>query len=825
MTTPPRPNPAFTADLRRRVSQLTLEEKCELLTGKTHWRTYARPAIGLREIVVSDGPTGIRGEEVLEDEHSISLPNPTAVAATWDPALARQAGAVHAAEAHRHGTDVILAPVVNLQRTPVGGRHFEAQSEDPLLSGDIACAIIDGIQAEGIGVCVKHFVANDSETLRTQYVSRVDEATLREVYLAPFERAVTDSHAWSIMASYNRLDDGTESAPAVAHHHLLTDILKDEWGYDGLVVSDWTATRTTVEPALGGLDLVMPGPAGPWSAGQLLKAVEDGLVAEEYIDDKVLRILLLASRAGGLTGHAAPVPAHAVTDEDELIRTLAARAVVVLADTEHALPLADPGSVKSVALIGPNAVATYVQGGGSALVNPQHTHSGFDSFQAAFPGATVEVVAGTHARVKPLVADAGRLTDPVAGRPGIHVAALAADGSVLMEDTWTTPDIFWREPLPDGTVRVRLTTDVGLPEPGDHWVGAAMPGAHRITVGGVLVAEDEHPIDTDQVFLRSQHRHVPFAGTSVAGGGTVRVEAEGQYFTGDNWSQFVRAIIHHNPPEPSPAETIAAAAARAQAVDLPVVIVGTNSDVESEGWDRTTLDLPGEQNALVEAVLAVRPDAVIVVNAGAPVILPWLDKAQRVLWTWFPGQEGTRPVADVLTGRTEPTGRLPWTLPASYADVPVPDALPVGPDLVVDYAEGVDVGYRGWLRLGRTPARPFGFGLGWTTWEYGVATAEAAGNDVSVTVTVRNTGPRRGRETVQVYASGPGAGRPVRWLAGFTGVEADPGETVAVTVHLRRRAFEVWDTTTHAWVRPRGTYTLQAGRNVTDLRGAASLDL
>ena len=818
---PPKPNKAFDDDLLARLAKMTLTEKCELLTGKTHWRTYARPSIRLHEIVVSDGPTGIRGEELDTGESSISLPSPTAVAATWDRDLARQAGCVHAIEARRHGTHVILAPVVNLQRTPVAGRHFEYQSEDPVLTGDIAVAIIDGIQGQGIGACVKHFVCNDSETLRTQYLARIDERTLREVYLAPFERATIAAHAWSVMASYNRVDDGVEAAPAVAHHRLLTQVLKDEWGYDGLVVSDWTATKTTVEPAVGGLDLVMPGPAGPWSSGQLQRAVEDGLVSESHINDKVLRLLLLARRVGALKGGPRrPQPAPGWADDD-LIRTLAARAVVVLADADGSLPVTAPSSI---ALIGPNAVDTFVQGGGSALVNPAHTYTAEQAFREAFPRATVTVMAGAHARLRPPLAAAATLRDPIAGRKGIHVEALADDGQVLAEKTWTEPDIFRRDALPAGTSSVRLTTDIRLRKAGEHLVGAGAPGAFGVIVNGEEIAAPGEPITSDEVFLQSQHRNVPFAVTTVAGGSTARVVVQAQAFGGDNWGSFVRAVVLHNPPERPAAESIAEAAALAASVTLPVVIVGTNEAVESEGYDRLSLDLPGDQNALVEAVLAVRPDAVIVINAGSPVLLPWLDRARTVLWTWFPGQEGGRPIADVLCGRTEPSGRLPWTLPARWQDVPVPDARPAGPDLVVDYREGVDVGYRGWLRLGRVPARPFGYGLGWTTWQYDDAYAEAHENGADVVVTVTNTGLRYGHETVQVYLSGPGDGRPVRWLAGFAGTDIDSGDSAVVVVHLPRRVFEVWDTADHCWRWPSGRYTVDVGHDLADIRASLTLD-
>ena len=826
MTTPPRPNASFTADLLSRLAQLSLEQKCRLLTGKSHWRLYGAPGVGLRPMVFADGPIGIHGDEAQAGLGSIALPNPSAVAATWDRDLARLAGSAHADEARRHGVDVILAPVVNLQRTPLSGRHFEYQSEDPLLSGDIACALIEGIQGEGIGTCVKHFVANDSETERTSYLARLDQRTLREVYLAPFERAAKDAGAWSLMAAYNRLDDGVEAAPMTAHHQLLTTILKDEWGYDGLVVSDWTAARSTVEPALAGLDLVMPGPGGPWSSGRLEKAVREGLVSIEHLDDKVLRLLLLASRVGAMSGYVPPAPAKAVSDPDELVRTLAARAVVVLSNSGALLPVADPAAINSVALIGPYAADIAIQGGGSALVRSNTVHSARAGFAAAFPNAQIEVVDGARAHVRPPVADLARLSDPMAELPGIHVEALAANGTTVAEATWHGSDIHTNTDLPAGAVRLRLTCDLGLPESGQHWVGLATPGAHSIWVNGELVDESGEEIGGDQVILSSQHRNVPFYGRMVRGG-SARLMAEVQFFSSQDWGDFVRFAVLHNPPEPDPATTIAAAVERACAVDLPVVIVGTGPEVESEGWDRADLELPGDQNALVEAVLAACPQAVVVVNAGAPVVLPWLDRARTVLWTWFPGQEGGRAVADVLSGRTEPTGRLPWTLPTALADCPISAVDPVGDERVLSYAEGLDIGYRGWLRQGRTPARCFGYGLGWTTWEYLGTRVRTEADGAVVTVTIHNTGVRRGREVVQVYLSAPAGGvaRPVRWLAGFEGVEADPGALAQVTINIPRRVCEVWDEASGTWVLPSGRYQVLVGRNVNDIHLVVPLDL
>jgi len=356
------------------LAGIPLPERVKLLTGATSWTLHPMPAVGLRSITMSDGPIGVRG---IDDGlgHSAQLPNPSAVAATWDRDLIGRLGALVAAEARRKGAHVVLAPVVNLQRTPVGGRHFECYSEDPFLTGWVAAAYIQAVQAFGVGACVKHFVGNESETERTTYLARIDERTLREVYLAPFERAVKDAGVWSVMAAYNRVDDGVQSAPATEHANLINAVLKGEWGFDGVVVSDWLAANSTVSTALGGLDLVMPGPGGPWEQ-HLLEAVDSGEVSATEIDDKVRRIIILGSRVGALGPEtrradsceaAADLPSQ--PDTRALLREAVARSVVVLRNEGDLLPLA-AAELTRIALIGPAAVEPFVQGGGSASVSP-----------------------------------------------------------------------------------------------------------------------------------------------------------------------------------------------------------------------------------------------------------------------------------------------------------------------------------------------------------------------------------------------------------------------------------------------------------------------
>ncbi|WP_402462649.1 beta-d-glucosidase [Isoptericola aurantiacus] len=830
------------------VASLTLDEKAALVVGGDMWATRAVPRIGLGRVVMSDGPVGVR--DPYDGGPSAMLPAPSALGATWDTRLARRVGELFAAEARRHGVHMVLAPQVNLQRTPVGGRHFECYSEDPHLTAELAVALVTAAQRDGVAMCVKHYVANDSETDRTRYLARVDARTLREVYLAPFERLV-EAGAWSVMGAYSGVDDGETAAPALEHRPLLTGVLKEEWGFDGLVVSDWVATQSVAPAVRGGLDLQMPGPDGAWGDG-LLPAIAAGEVTEAELDDKVRRILRLAHRVGRLelptesadpsaaaTGTASAAgPFDAAEDRAALLRDLAARSAVVLKDAADLLPLpgTETGEPVRVALLGASAVDPFFQGGGSSFVLPDSLSYPADALAEALPaGSTVDVVTGSRARRNPPALDLSRCTDPLTGAPGLHVEVLDAGGTVLRTMTATTWDGWYHEVgAQDATLRISV--DVDTPEPGTHELGVGTVGVHRVRVDGELVSTGD-VVATEDVILASTHNH-PVAATRPVDGATARLVAELQVVHPVGYDRFVRAELVHRRPGAAPEAELAAAEDAARAADVAVVVVGTTHEVESEGFDRSDLHLPGNQDELVRRVVAANPRTVVVVNAGAPVLLPWLDDVPTVVWGWLAGQETGHALADILTGATEPSGRLPWTLPARAADVPVPHAVPVGG--VVDYAEGLDVGYRGWLRRSGepAPAAPFGHGLGWTTWDYEDVTLAASGTapdgggpaeDLRVRVSVRNTGRRTGREVVQVYvepdadALAQDPSRPVRWLGGFAVVDAEPGATATADVVVPRRALQVWDAAAQGWTTPPGTYRLRAGRSVSDLRGGVEL--
>src|SRR4051794_5226063 len=741
-------------DLRKRLAALTLEQKVRLLTGADFWALYEEPAAGLRRLVTSDGPAGVRGERWDERDPSANVPSPTALAATWDEARIERLGDLLAAECRRKGVDVLLAPTVNLHRTPYGGRPFQCFSEDPLLTARIGIAYVNGLQRAGVGATVKHFVANDSETERFTLDARVDEHVLRELYLAPFEQIVAAAHPWAVMAAYNQVNGHT-----MTESPLLRDVLKDEWGWDGLVMSDWTATRS-LEAARAALDLAMPGPDGPWGDA-LVAAVRAGEVDEAAIDDKVLRILRLAARVGKLNGAEPAGGAPGTWEPEQISAELRATAAAgfVLARNHGALLPLEGGSLRRVAVLGPNAAVARTLGGGSATVLPPYTVSPLDGLRAALPEAEVTHAPGprTHTRV------------PIAALD-VEVRLLGAGGEVLDSERRHTGRFRWA-PLDAAVHTVELRTSLRAETSGEHLVAASGVGRFRISVDGRELRDETlaPPPGTD---LAEAHMFPPqaVAPVTLEAGQEVQVAVAVEP---DREDPSTVIQLNADRPHGEPEEMLREAEALAREADVAIVVVGTTEEVESEGFDRSSLALPGRQDELVRRVAAANPRTVVVVNAGAPVLMPWLEEVPAVLLAWFPGQEGGNAIADVLLGAAEPGGRLPTTWPASEDGLP--SATPV--DGVLEYAEGLKIGYRGDV----APLLPFGHGLGYTPWEY--LSIEPAGEAVRVTVV--NAGTRRGREVVQVYAEGR--------LAGFAGVTADAGEEVTVEVPLDRRAVARWE--------------------------------
>jgi beta-glucosidase len=827
---------------RELAGLLSVADKVRLLTGADSWRTHGCETIGLRPMVTSDGPAGVRGTTKDERRPSAGLPCPSALGATWDADLVFRLAAALGAEAKAKGVDILLAPTVNLMRTPLGGRGFECFAEDPVLTARLAAAYVRGVQSAGVAATVKHYVGNDSETERWTYDARIAESVLRELYLVPFEACVADGGAWLVMAAYNKVN-GHRMTENV---RLLRDVLKNEWGFDGVVASDWHAARSTMETAAATLDLSMPGPEGPW--GDLLaRAVDEQAVSRELLDDKVIRLLRLARRVGALADPARPAdgdgagPAEGRSDaaagtganglaalvDPALLRAAAAESFALLRNEGNVLPLHP--AVASVAMIGPNAVHPTIQGGGSAGVMAAEVSDPVHALRAALAGRA-EVRASTGCQTWQLLPEpaVGTLTDPVTGEPGVHLEFTDPAGSVIAAEHRGSTNLAWWDGVPEG---------IGWGEPGcivmtaafrpgitgPYLLGAAGVGRLRLTVDGVAVIDDVTRVPDDPVEAMTRPGELRAA---------LWLEADA-----DAWLrlEFTPAADGAGPltvrmgaaPAGDDEQMLAEAETLAAGADAAIVVVGSAELTESEGFDRAGLTLPGRQDELVSRVAAASERTIVVVNSGMPVLMPWADRVDAIIYAWLPGQAFGAALADVLLGDAEPGGRLPVTLPVTEADCPVLHATPDRTGLL-RYDEGLLIGYRGYDASGAAPRFPFGHGLGYTTWAYEAIDCPDGvtdGADLELTVTVRNTGGRAGKEVVQVYLAEPGdpvgMGRPVRALATFAAVRAAPGEAVRVKLTISARAFARYDEGLASWIWPGGSFSVEVGSSSRALRLSA----
>lgn len=801
----PHVDPAIDARVDEILGRLDLDEQATLTAGKDAWRIAGIERLGIGDLKVTDGPTGARGD-LSTGARAVCFPVGSAIGATWDTDLVGEIATVLADEARSKGADVLLGPTVNIHRHPLAGRNFECYSEDPELTARLCVAFIADLQAGGVGASLKHFVCNDSEFERHSISSEVDERTLREVYLRPFESAVAVADPWTIMAAYNKLN-GTYASE---HRWLQVDLLKEEWGWPGMIVSDWYATHDTVASGNGGLDLQMPGPAAQFGP-ELARAVRDGEVDEHELVDKARRVLRLYARTGKLDRPDEVDETSIDTPERRALARRAAAASTVLLTNDGVLPLEAPGTI---AVIGPNATPGRIQGGGSSEVTPHYSVSPLDGLRDRFGDDVVAYARGVGV---------GLFGPPL--DPGL------LDGAGFDEAFFATPDLsgepyrtarsseasmsFFGAAVPDlglGSFSARWSTRF-TPDQSGEWVfTVAGAGRARVLVDGVVVVDDDTAGPKMAIWVQSLE---PVSGTHALEAGTtheVVVELRADE----------RGVLPHlrfaaEPPDPD-AETARAVEA-ARAAEVAVVVVGTSSDYETEGEDRSTFALPAGQDELIERVAAANPNTIVVVNAGSPIPMPWVDSVRAVVWSWYPGQEFGNALADVLAGDADPGGRLPTTFAHRLEDTPAFTSYP-GEFGEVRYGEGIFVGHRWYDARGIEPLFPFGHGLSYSTVELGEATAtvdDQGGATVQVAVT--NVSTRAGSEVVQVYVEPPAGAvsRPVRQLAGFTKVHLDAGESATATVTVPARAFAYWDPSASTWQVDDGPHTLWVGRSSRDL--------
>ena len=810
------PDQESSTDYAQLIKTLDLRAKVRLLTGGDVFTLAPEPSIGLRTVALSDGPTGVRGLKFSGGRTVSLFPNATLLASAWSEDTAYEVGTLLAEEAMAQQIHLVLGPTINLHRSLLGGRLFEAYSEDPLLTGKLAAAYVRGLQSSGVGACLKHLVANESETARNTMNSVVDETTLRELYLLPFEIAVEESGPWSIMAAYNDIN----GIAATEQDHVQNEIVKQEWSFDGLIMSDWFATKTAAAAANGGLDLVMPGPAGPWGDA-LVQAVLAGEVAESVIDDHLERILRLADRVGALgteREYPADLPTPDSATRKEQLTRLAAEGITVLTNKNSTLPLLD---TTRVALIGRHALETIGMGGGSAQVNPPYQVSVADGLTTLL-GDAVTVTDGVEVRNRHVPALSTFVTDPETGEPGTHVRVYAADGTLLDDKHIPGAHILvgFDDNYPAPVSRVAMTAR--LAATGQVELGVIGKGNWTVRNGSDVTQFQVRSTTegfADDMLAPPSHTDV----VTVNGTGIVEIElalVSGGSGPMDNIATV--GLVARTAPRDQD-RVIADAVGAAAKADVAVVVVGLTEEQETEAVDKTTLHLTRRQDDLVRAVAAAAPRTVVVVNAATPVIMSWIDQVDAVLWAGLPGQEGGHAIAAALLGHIEPAGRLVTTFPTDDALTPAWNVTPVDGDLV--YTEGTAIGYRG-HHAGNAPTPAFwlGHGLGYSTWDY--STPELHHSHTTgtptVSVTVTNTGTRTSREVVQVYYEPAEAAQPVR-LVGWHAVTVEPGASGTVQVTPDARMWRRWNPITHTWNRLSGAGQLLIARSLGDIRGTIAI--
>lgn len=819
------------------LEQLTLDEKASMTAGANLWFVPAVPRLDIPSLKVSDGPSGVRGES-LTGRRSLSLPCGMAIGSTWNPALVERVGAVLAAEAHSKGVDVILGPTVCIPRTPLAGRTFESFSEDPLLTARIAVAYVRGVQSGGVACCVKHFACNDQEHDRMSVSAEVDERALREIHLVAFEHAVREAGVWSVMTAYNKVN-GTYCGE---HPDLLGLILRQEWGFDGLVMSDWFGTHSTVPAAQAGLDLEMPGPPA-WLGPMLASAVRNGEIDESVLDRQVRHLLLLMHRVG-LLGRARRAPRGPEEETDHPDRRALARAAAaegtVLLVNNGLLPLrprpaasastaassattdATTPDVARIAVIGPNAVQL-AMGGGSSEVTPHRRRTLPEALAERLPA--VHITSEVGCRIDRGLASIDMRLMSVGNEPESftldYFQNAERTGDPVQSELAHLPRIMWLGPpradLALGTYSARLHGTFTPDQSGRWRMGLESAGRSLLRIDGEIVVDNSEPA----------------RGEGFYGAGSALVQVERHLEAGRRYeldveiwprgdSDFILGV-RIAADRPADDQEFDRAVASARSADVAVVVVGSNSQWESEGKDRTDLALPGRQRELVEATIEANPRTIVIVNAGSPVEMPWASQAGAVLLPWYGGEEAADALADIITGAAEPSGRLSMSLPARIEDGPTggdPLRYP-GSDGHVVYGEGVFVGYRHFETAAIAPLFAFGHGLSYGEIQF----EEIEITPGRVSLQLHNSGDLRGTAVVQVYvrALDGRVERPDRELAGFVKVEVEAGQREPAVVELDAVAYRYWDVDTHGWRSDEGRYEILVGASSRDIRGAATV--
>ncbi|KAJ7705594.1 beta-glucosidase [Mycena rosella] len=819
------------------VEKLTTDESIQLIAGVGFWKTHAVERLGIPEIKVSDGPNGVRGNHFVMGTPAKCLPSATALGATWDPELVHEIGLkLLAPEAKLRAASVILAPTCNIQRNPLGGRSFESFSEDPYLSGMIAASYVNGIQEGGIGTAIKHFVGNDKENDRMAYDSTISERALRELYLMPFMLAQKFAKPWSYMTAYNRVN-GTHVSENPA---ILQKILRDEWKFDGLVMSDWFGVYSIDLSINAGLDLEMPG-TNKWRSLDLVnRSIGSRKLTLRAIKQRATKVLELVQKCAIgapeiLDGDGEERTIESDADKD-LMRRVAAQSIVLLKNEGGLLPL-HPQALKKIAIIGGNAKAMVLSGGGSAALKASYfvsPYQGIVDALAANPDMEITYSEGARAYLTSPSLDYELFTED--GKRGwtgswySHVSdeSMTPLDEPLKSDHLDETRIFISTSAPEGltkrwTLKLRgqlLARSKDTP----FEFGLIAAGRARLYVDGELLIDN---------WTRQRRGEAFFGSGTEEERGVFTLKADVRH---DVYVEFCNVrgpadgdedetVMDSNPgvrlggAEVVDADDLLAEAiALAKDADAVIAIVGLNGDWETEGNDRATLALPGRTDELVEKLVAANPKTVVVTQSGSAILMPWADKVPSMLHAWYLGNATGEAIADVLFGKQNPGAKLSLTFPAAEEDVPSFGHFH-SENGKVRYAEDLYVGYKHFQHRKIKPLFAFGHGLSYTSFEFSnlqlsqpVVSSDAF--DLVVSLQIANTGAVAGSEVAQVYVTLPTTSdltHPPLQLKGFAKVKLEPGKSETVQIKLDKYAVSYWDDRFTTWAVEQGEYLVRVG--------------
>lgn len=798
------------------IAQMTLEEKGSLVHANSKFTIAGIDRLGIKEMWMSDGPHGVRYEINRHDwapagwdtDYATYLPNLTSVAASWDPEMARLHGDVLGAEARHRGKDLILGPGVNLARLPLYGRNFEYMGEDPFLVSKMAVAEINAIQQHDVAATIKHYALNTQELNRTGVDAKPDERTLREVYLPAFEAAVKDADVQAIMGAYNEFR-GTNANQS---EHLVKNILKGEWGYQGLVVTDWNVDINTYDAAVNGLDIEMGTKVDAYSdyflADPLLALIKKGDIAESVLDDKVRRILRVQHNIGMMDEGRKPGSRNTPEHRDNA-RQIAQNGVVLLKNS-GLLPL-DKKSLRKVLVMGPNANKKHGAGGGSSEVKSEYEVTPLQGLREAL-GQDTEITvlrAKQEGGAVPLASEFV-VSRHWTGTPAWEVFYFDS----AAKSTQTSSDWVWnaayQAKVAGQTEHLKMRGMLKPIESGPHLLKLTANGSAKLLIDGAVTME----------IRQSTQREQSVASIELNAGQTYALEVE--Y---DGSEDFV--IGMESPDDLfSDKDTYMRAAQEADAV---IFFAGLSHGDDRESIDRPHMRLPDEQDKVITNLLESNPNTLVFLISGSAVEMPWEDQAPAIMWGWYAGMEAGHAFADTIFGEVNPSGKMPITLPYRLEQT-APIVLDDYNEKESLYKEGVFIGYRWFEQQNIKPMFPFGHGLSYTQFEYSDIKLNrdkiAAGEDLTISATITNTGDRVGAEVVQLYLQDmqSSVARPIKELKGFDKVLLEPGQTKQVSMTLTQRDLSFWDEKSGGWLAEPGLFTVHLGASLADIRLQHSFD-